>query len=80
MASSYKPRLPSEGDWVVLLENGETGVVEKLLDDGERLWVRLPSKDNWPFPRHVHVPTEKVKRIKPPKPPAPEIVTEEALL
>jgi len=37
------------------------------MDKGERLWVRIPSVTDWPFPRWVHVTAEKVKRIRPPK-------------
>lgn len=73
------PRPPREGDWVIL-KTGEKGIVERTMDDGERLWVRVPSFTDWPWPRWVHVPTEKAKRIRPPKPPKPEINTEEALL
>lgn len=73
------PRPPQEGDWVVL-KTGEKGIVERTMDNGERLWVRIPSLTDWPWPRWVHVPTEKAKRIHPPKPPKPEITTEEALL
>lgn len=76
----YSPRLLVEGDWVLIQKTGETGIIEKTMDDGERLWVRVPSKTDWPFPRWVHVPVDKVKRIRPPKPPKPEINTEEALL
>ena len=78
-SKSKAPRPPQEGDWVVL-KTGEKGVVERTMDNGERLWVRIPSLTDWPWPRWVHVPTEKAKRILPPKPPKPEITTEEALL
>lgn len=68
------------GDWVLIQATGEKGVVEKMMDQGERLWVRVPSLNEWPFPRWVHISYEKTKRIRPPKPPKPEINTEDALL
>lgn len=73
------PRPPQESDWVVL-KTGEKGIVERTMDNGERLWVRIPSLTDWPWPRWVHVPTDKAKRIRPPKPPKLEITMEEALL
>lgn len=71
------PRPLAEGDWARLI-SGEIGVVEKCLDGGERLWIRIPSTTNWPFPRWVHALSEKVKRIRPPKHIKLEINTEEA--
>ena len=73
------PRPLTEGEWV-RLDSGEIGIVERRLDGGERLWIRIPSVTDWPFPRWVHIVSEKVKRIRPPKPPEPELPTEEALL
>ncbi len=72
------PRPPMEGDWVRLMGSGDIGIVEKCMDGGERLWVRIPSTDDWPFPRWAHALSEKVKRIRPPKFTQPEINTEEA--
>lgn len=73
------PRLPHEGEWVKL-GSGEIGVVERVMDNGERLLIRIPSKTDWPFPRLVHAASEKVKRINTPKEykVEPELPTEEA--
>ena len=64
------------------LDSGETGVVEQCLDGGERLWIRIPSITDWPFPRWVHIVSEKVTRISTPqspdsKPPVEEPPVEE---
>jgi len=75
------PKSPlKKGDWVFILKTKEMGIVEQTMDDGERLWVRVPSFTDWPWPRWAHLPSDKVKKTKPPKPPKPEINTEEALL
>ena len=74
------PRPPQEGDWVIIQNTKDIGIVERTMDDGERLWVRIPSLTDWPWPRWVHVPTDKAKRIRPPKSPKLEITMEEALL
>lgn len=74
------PRPIEKDDWVCVLSTGEQGIVENVMDHGERLWVRFPSKTDWPWPRWAHIPKEKVKRIRPPKGKTPEITTEEALL
>lgn len=77
-----KPKAPfpfRKGDWVHIIGICEKGIVENVMDDGERLWVRIPSMTDWPFPRWAHVPSVKAKRIRPPKPPKPEVTTEEAL-
>lgn len=76
---SKASRPPREGDWV-LLKTGEKGIVERIMDNGDRLWVRVPSFTDWPWPRWAHVSADKTKRIRPPQPPKPEINTEEALL
>ena len=78
-SKSKAPRPLQEGDWVVL-KTGEKGIVERTMDNGEHLWVRIPSLTDWPWPRWVHVPTDKAKRIRPPKSPKLEITMEEALL
>jgi hypothetical protein len=61
------PRPIAVGDWILIVATKEAGIVEKAMDKGERLWVRVPSVTGWPFPRWVHVTAEKVKRIRPPK-------------
>lgn len=71
---------PKVGEWALIMATGEKGIVEKVMDGGERLYLRIPSTTDWPFPRWVHIPYEKVQRVRPPKPPKPELPTEEALL
>ena len=52
-----------ENDPVVIYETGEVGYIEKILDDeGDRLMVRIPSSGGWPYPHHVYVDKEKVRR------------------
>ena len=52
-----------ENDPVVIYETGEVGYVEKILDDeGDRLMVRIPSSGSWPYPHHVYVDKENVRR------------------
>jgi len=78
-----KPKAPlpfKKGDWVLVLGTQEKGVVENVMDNGERLWVRIPSMTDWPWPRWVHIPYSKAKRVRPPKPPKIEVDTTEALL
>jgi hypothetical protein len=54
-----------ENDPVVIYETGEVGYVEKILDgEGDRLMVRIPSSGNWPYPHHVYVDKEKVRKVK----------------
>ena len=66
----YKPPRPlAKGDWVLIQATEEKGIVETVMDDGERLLVRVPSLTDWPFPRWVHVPSDKVRRIRPKNPP-----------
>lgn len=69
-----------KGDWIYIQQTEEIGVVERAMDGGERVWVRIPSVTDWPWPRWAHLPADKVKRVRPPKPPKPEITTEKALL
>jgi hypothetical protein len=54
-----------ENDPVVIYETGEVGYVEKILDgEGDRLMVRIPSSGSWPYPHHVYVDREKVRKAK----------------
>ena len=80
MPRNKTPRPLEKGDWVYIFGTGERGIVEKVMDDGERVWVRIPSQTDWPWPRWVHIPSMRIKRVRPPKSPKPEITTEEALL
>jgi len=78
-----KPKAPlpfKKGDWVLILGTWEKGIIENVMDNGERLLVRIPSMTDWPWPRWVHVHYFKVKRVRPPKPPKIEVDTTEALL
>ena len=52
-----------ENDPVVIHETGEVGYIEKILDgEGDRLMVRIPPSGGWPYPHHVYVDKEKVRR------------------
>ena len=54
-----------ENDPVVIYETGEVGYIEKILDDeGDRLMVRIPPSGSWPYPHHVYVGREKVRKAK----------------
>lgn len=52
-----------ENDKVKIIKTGETGYVEKVLEQGERLMVRIPSSSEWPYPHHVYVVKENVHRV-----------------
>ncbi len=56
-----------EGDWVLICETGEKGVVIKVYDEGERFLVDLPLVDGQPFHRTAHVMIEKIRKIRPVK-------------
>jgi hypothetical protein len=62
-----------EGDWVLICETNEKGMVETVLDEGERFIVAVAATTEWPYPKRLHVMIEKVRKIKPPKPEKPEI-------
>jgi hypothetical protein len=53
----------SVNDQVRIVDTGEIGYVERLLDSGERVMVRIPASDGWPFPHHVYAVKEKVQRV-----------------
>lgn len=57
------------GDWVLVCETNERGCVIEVFDEGERFLLEVMPNDQWPFPRRVHVMVEKLRKIKPPKPP-----------
>ena len=59
-------------DKVKIIKTGEIGYVDKVSVCGERLMVRIPASDDWPFPHHVYVAkdnvhhaTDKPKKVKP---------------
>ena len=52
-----------ENDMVAIRELKSSGYVEKVLDGGDRLMVRIPPSKEWPFPHHVFVVKEKVVKL-----------------
>jgi hypothetical protein len=70
-----------EGDWVQVLGTGEKGVAERFLE-GDKVFVRIPSPNDWPFPRWEMLDKADLKRTRSPslKKPKPEVKFEEALL
>lgn len=61
-------------DKVKIIKTGEVGYIDRLLDSGERLMVRIPASDDWAFPHHIYVDKDNVHRVtdKPePKKPKP---------
>lgn len=56
-----------EGDWVLICETKERGIVIAVRDRGERFLVEVPPSDIWKYPKQVHVMVEKIRKVKPPK-------------
>lgn len=52
-----------QDDMVVIKRTKNTGYVEKVLDGGDRLMVRIPPSKEWPFPHHVFIDAEKVLKL-----------------
>lgn len=52
-----------QNDKVKIIETGEIGYVERLSENGERVMVRIPPSDGWPYPHHVYLVKEKVHRL-----------------
>jgi hypothetical protein len=50
-------------DKVKIMRTNEIGYVERLFDNGERLMVRIPSSNDWPYPHHVYVTRESVHLV-----------------
>lgn len=69
----------NEGDWVLVKNTGDCGVLERFLSDG-KAFVRIPSKTDWPFPKWEIVSPQELKRTRSPSKPKPQLTTEEALL
>ena len=72
---NYIPESIHEDDWVFIKSTKVKGVVIKLLNQGERLLIRVPSDDDWPFPKHVYAFTDSVRKSVAPrqeKEPSPE--------
>jgi hypothetical protein len=60
-------RLVPLGTQVIVKETGETGTVERTLEDGQ-LWIMISRSDGWPFPKWVSASSTEVKRIHTSKP------------
>jgi hypothetical protein len=67
-----------EGDWIRVDETRQFGVIEKIMPSGEYL-VRIPSLNDWPFPKWDVFKPEAVTKARMPKKPKPPLPTEEAL-
>ena len=61
-----------QNDKVRIIKTGEIGYVERLFDNGERVMVRIPSSDGWPYPHHVYAVRENISRIGKSKDDLPE--------
>ena len=55
--------MPEVNDQVKIMETGEIGYVEGVSDGGERLKIRIPASEKWPFDHYVYVIKEKVHRV-----------------
>jgi hypothetical protein len=53
------------GDWVMICETGDKGVVIAAMDQNERFVVQIPPTAKWLHVKQVHVGIEKVRKIKP---------------
>ena len=67
-------------DPVKIIETGEIGYVEEVSDGGERLKVRIPASEKWPFNHYVYVIKEKVHNVPKLKKKKPKPFDQEALL
>lgn len=45
-------------DKVKIIKTGEVGYVEKFSGEGERVMVRIPSSEGWPFPHYIYTTKE----------------------
>jgi hypothetical protein len=50
-------------DPVKIMETGEIGYVEEISESGERLKIRIPATETWPFNHYTYVIREKVHRV-----------------
>ena len=70
----------NKDDQVKIIETGEIGYVEEVSDGGERLKVRIPASEKWPFNHYVYVIKEKVHNVPKLKKKKPKPFDQEALL
>lgn len=47
-------------DKVKVVKTGEIGYVESMSESGERVTVRIPPSESWPFMHYVHIAREGV--------------------
>jgi hypothetical protein len=47
-----------QNDRVKVIKTGEIGYVERVFDGGERVMVRIPASNGWPYPHHVYAVRE----------------------
>lgn len=57
-----------KGDWVLICETNDRGVIDEVFDEGERFLVIVAATEAWPYPKRIHVMVEKLRKIRPPKP------------
>ena len=68
-----------QNDKVKVIKTGEIGYVERVFDGGERVMVRIPASDGWPYPHHVYAVKENLHHFNDkPKPKEPEPLNWEA--
>ena len=67
-------------DQVKIMETGEIGYVEEVSESGERLKIRIPASEKWPFDHYVYVIKEKVHNVPKPKEKKSKPFDQEALL
>lgn len=53
------------GDWVLICETKDKGIVIAAMDSNERFVVHVPASEKWPYVKQVHVTREKVRKINP---------------
>jgi len=53
------------GDWVMICETGDKGIVIAAMDQNERFVVQIPATAKWVYTKQVHVGIEKIRKIKP---------------
>lgn len=78
---NLRPNPIHEGDWVYIKSTKQKGVVVTAMDQGERLLIKVPRDDDWPFPKHVYAFVDSVRKCNAPKfKPEPIVEHEEGLL